>query len=312
MDKRYGRQHTKEQQRKRELQRAKQKKEENIIVIICSLFLTICILVIWSILNNIWGAIVPVKAKVNVISVDTYKFFPEEYEEYMELPFMKEPYLIRYKEYDVNNEDLDVIDIVTHVNMGIDVPFFTREAITVTNTDDPLLVINKVFKLPDNYEPSDLVIVDDYRNQTMRAEAAQAFNDMQVECEVQGFDILAYSGYRNTELQEVIYNNMIDVYGVEYTNQYVSKPGHSEHTTGLAVDVSINGGDYNRLHESEHYDKFSNVLSDFGFIIRYPEGKEHLTGYSYESWHIRYVGVEVAKEIESSGLTLDEYVARLY
>lgn len=288
--------------------RKKQKKAENILIVICSIILSVVISLTWNLVRFTIGMIFPVEAKYpNVQQL----MLPEEYGKYFEIPYMKPEYFERYLNYEGANPSMPLENIVTYCNMGIDVEYFTREAIVVNDTDSIDIVINKVFKLPDNYEPDDLVIVDDYRSQTMREEAALAFQDLKTACKEVGFDLLAYSGYRSTELQTTIYNNMINNMGEEHTDQYVSKPGHSEHTTGLAVDVSINGTDYNITHESEHYDEFLKLISDYGFIIRYPEGKQELTGYSYESWHIRYVGVDIAKEIEETGLTLDEYVARL-
>lgn len=303
---------SRKQLRQREERRKQKQREENILILICSIILAIIISIVWNMLTFTAGVFFPPKAKMIEKNVAQYIMLPEAYGKYFDLPYMKTEYFDRYLDYEKQNPDYSLEDIVTHCNMGIDVEFFARDAITVNDTNTLELVINKVYKLPDTYKPSDLMIVDDYRDQTMREEAALAFQDMKEECENLGFDLLAYSGYRSTDLQTSIYNNMVSSRGEEYTNQFVSKPGHSEHTTGLAMDISLNGLEYTKSEESEYYQEFLALISDFGFIIRYPEGKEHLTGYGYESWHLRYVGVEIAKEIESSGLTLDEYVARLY
>lgn len=230
--------------------------------------------------------------------------------EFSSLSYYHKDKLDRYTTYKNNNPTLSIEDIVTHVNMGIDTPFYSTDPITVKDADDLTVIINKVYKLPDNWAPSDLEEIGDYKGQSMRKEARNAFKDLTTACKEQGFDIFGHSGYRSTEFQQRIYKNMIDTYGQEYTDKYVSRPGQSEHTTGLSVDVSINGMPYEDIESSPHYSWFKEQLSNYGFIIRYPKDKEALTGYHYESWHIRYLGKELAKKVEKSGLTYDEYVAR--
>lgn len=273
--------------------------------------LLIVLILIINIVKIISAVFFPPTANVFPIGIQSIMMLPEEYSMFMDIPYFKSEFYAEYVTYMESNSNLSVEDVITHVNMGIHVPFYTEEARAVENTDDILLIANKVYQLPEGYEPEDLVIVDDYRSQTMRSEAAESFQEMKLACKELGFDILGYSGYRDEEYQELIYNNMVNEYGQEHTDEYVSRVGHSEHQTGLAIDISINGGNYNDAHLSEYYDEFLAVLPEYGFIIRYPEGKEELTGYGYESWHLRYVGVEVAKEITTSDLTLDEYVARL-
>ena len=84
----------------------------------------------------------------------------------------------------------------------------------------------------------------------------------------------------------------------------------SEICSALAVDVTINDENFNEIENSEHYDWLLKHIADYGFILRYPEDKVDVTGYQYESWHLRYVGKDIAKEIVKQGLTLDEYIAR--
>lgn len=230
--------------------------------------------------------------------------------EFSSLAYYHQDKLERYTTYKNSNPSLSIEDIVTHVNMGIDVPFYSTDPIAVKDGDDLTVLINKVYKLPDGWAPSDLKEIGDYKGQSMRKEACDAFKEFAAACKKQGFDIFGHSGYRSTEFQKKIYNNMIDTYGQEYTDKYVSRPGQSEHTTGLSVDVSIDGMPYEDIESSSHYAWFKEQLSNYGFILRYPKDKEALTGYNYESWHIRYLGKELAKKVEKSGLTYDEYVAR--
>ena len=111
------------------------------------------------------------------------------------------------------------------------------------------------------------------------------------------------SGYRSYYTQQYLYNSYVSTYGRESADTFSARPGHSEHQTGLAFDVGSIDDYYGDtpagiwLKENAHY---------YGFIIRYPKGKEHITGYKYEPWHIRYLGVDIATDIYNKGVTLEE------
>ena len=113
------------------------------------------------------------------------------------------------------------------------------------------------------------------------------------------------SGFRSYWDQNYIYNNSVKNYGVEQTDTFSARPGHSEHQTGLAFDIGAIDDDMGEwpsgiwLAENAHR---------YGFIIRYPKGKQHITGYKYGPWHVRYLGVNVATKVYNSGLTLEEYL----
>ena len=102
-------------------------------------------------------------------------------------------------------------------------------------------------------------------------------------------------------------------HGEAYTERYVAKPGYSEHQTGLALDVTLYDACGNEVQDDDYeaYGKLYPHLHEFGFILRYPAGKEGVTGYSFEPWHIRYVGEKAAREIYENGWTLEEYVSRI-
>lgn len=231
--------------------------------------------------------------------------------EFSHLTYYNDDFIDRYYTYKENNPTLSIEDIVTHVNMYIDYPFYTIDPFIIEDTSDyTTLLVNKVYSLAADYVPENLVTVDSMYSKQLVDYAAEAFLEMADHCQEQGFNIYLQSGYRSYDYQSNIYSNMITVYGEEYTNQYSAKPGHSEHQLGLAADISINGIHFDYTGDNEFYDYLYSIFTDYGFILRYPEGCEHLTGYSYESWHVRYVGVEQAKKVESSGLTFDEYMAR--
>ena len=123
------------------------------------------------------------------------------------------------------------------------------------------------------------------------------------------------SCYRSVAEQQEVWDSFMEEYGEEYTRTYVAVPGYSEHHTGLALDLFlVIDGEQVYLNEDmvEHTDVWAKIhakLADFGFILRYLEGKEDITGYGYEPWHIRYVdSPEVAHEIMDAGVTLEEYL----
>ena len=195
-------------------------------------------------------------------------------------------------------EDLTVYDILTAVNLA-------------ENN-------NKYYQLDETYEPSDLVEINtnagtygsSYSKHTARKVIYDDFQALKQACINKGFELYVTSGYRSTAWQKEIYNHMVETYSVERADETCSRPGHSEHTTGLGLDIALDQYKYEEVENHPQYQWFLSQLSNYGFILRYPKDKENLTGYSYEAWHIRYVGKELAQKIEKSGLTFDEYYAR--
>ncbi|MCJ7690285.1 MAG: M15 family metallopeptidase, partial [Clostridiaceae bacterium] len=122
--------------------------------------------------------------------------------------------------------------------------------------------------------------------------------------------LLGVSGYRDYSYQEKLYNDKVNRSGKEEADKYVAQAGESEHQTGLAMDVLAE--EYTTLDEgfknTKAYKWIIENCYKYGFILRYPEGKEQITGYAYEPWHIRYVGDKVAMEIARKGITLEEYL----
>lgn len=169
------------------------------------------------------------------------------------------------------------------------------------------VVVNKKHKLPADYVPAGLTAID---NGSLRLAAAQAYKAFVKDAALKGFSIYNASAYRSYATQASLYNNYVAVDGVALADTYSARPGHSEHQTGLTVDVGEKSSGclfltcfgYTRVGKW-----IAANAADYGFIVRYPEGKESVTGYQYEPWHLRYVGVSAAKSIVKSGLTMDEY-----
>ena len=189
----------------------------------------------------------------------------------------------------------------------------------VENPQDILVLVNKEYNLPADYIPPDLVQPDipfsfseDLPKKKMRAEAARALEELFRQAAAEGIELAGVSGYRSYQRQEAIFNYRARERGEEVANRTSARPGQSEHQTGLAMDVSSASVGYALIEDFGNTKEglwLAENAPRFGFIIRYPKGKEHLTGYSYEPWHIRYVGVEAAQEIAARGLILEEYLA---
>lgn len=179
------------------------------------------------------------------------------------------------------------------------------------------VLVNKDHKLSEDYVPDNLVtpnvpFAPGSFHKTMRKEAADALEKMFDAASADGISLFAVSGYRSYGIQEIIFNSNVGVKGsVEAANMYSARPGESEHQTGLAMDVTSKSVGYKLIIEFENTAEgkwLSENAHKYGFIVRYLPGKEHITGYAYEPWHIRYLGVELAQAVYESGLTYEEYL----
>ena len=156
-----------------------------------------------------------------------------------------------------------------------------------------ILIANKTYSLPADYAPG----VD--------ATAEAAFNEMAQAAAAEGLNIYISSSFRSYEYQDRIYNNYVARDGQAAADTYSARPGHSEHQTGLAFDLNTIDDSFAATPEAAWVAKHAH---EYGFIIRYPADKESITGYKYEPWHIRYLGVETATDVYESGLCLEEYL----
>ena len=188
----------------------------------------------------------------------------------------------------------------------------------IIQPDDYLVLVNKDRFLPNGYEPKDLVppkvnfvFEEDLPKRYLRKEAAHALEELFEASLQDGIELYASSGYRSYTRQEEIFKAKLEKDGMEEAKKLVAYPGQSEHQTGLAMDLTSRDISF-KLEESFEATKEGKWLRDkahnFGFIIRYPKDKVEITKYSYEPWHIRYVGKEAAQEIYLNKLTLEEYL----
>ena len=210
----------------------------------------------------------------------------------------------RYIAYKKKHSDYSDDKIITYVNIGLDNSFYTN--MTDTDMSDGYLIIcNKYHKLKNNYVP-DLVSLDGYGGGQMERVAAKHFKEMVNAAKKDGISIYNISGYRSYNTQKNLYNSYVNRDGKAKADTYSARAGTSEHQTGLATDVNSISTSFENTGAFKWLNKHA---YEYGFILRYPKGKEHITGYMYEPWHYRYVGTEVAKIIYEKNITYEEYYA---
>lgn len=183
-----------------------------------------------------------------------------------------------------------------------------------------ILLVNRNNRLEEDYVPQSLRVPNvrfisyaDSRVKKMDASAAAALETLFDAAREDDVTLLAVSGYRDYSYQERLYNNKVSAAGQKEADKYVAQPGASEHQTGLAMDVLSD--EYSSLDEgfeqTQAYKWIKNNCHKYGFIIRYTKGKENITGYNYEAWHLRYVGISEATEISQKNITLEEYLDKV-
>ncbi len=191
----------------------------------------------------------------------------------------------------------------------------------VSYPDHLVVIANKEYRLPRDYVPQNLVIPDvdftfeEYHpKKLMRSDAAKNLEELFKQAERDGIELYAISGYRSYDTQEYIFTSKVMDRGVYVANMTSAKPGESEHQTGLAMDVTSPSANFaltQYFGETREGRWLKVNAPKYGFIIRYPQGKESITGYSYEPWHIRYVGESAARFIMAEKMTLEEYMGNL-
>lgn len=222
---------------------------------------------------------------------------------------------------------LMMIGIVTMISAGAEavslnedsVPVFYQDIIQVENPDSLSVLVNKNYSLPEDYEPDDLVFLEvplynnDKNNEAnyLRKEAADALKELFTAAQKESYELIARSGYRSYATQASLYEQYVEQDGVEAADTYSARPGHSEHQTGLTIDItsdSVHGGLTESFGETEEGKWIAENAYRFGFVVRYPQDRTAETGYQYEPWHLRYVGVQAATEIYQDQLILEDYV----
>lgn len=190
-----------------------------------------------------------------------------------------------------DNPDVSA-EVKVTVNKKVNVSTDVTENTECTYIDG-ILIANKTYPLPQSYAPG------------WDAEASDALHVMFAAARNDGISLFVKSGYRSYIDQKIIYNGYVARDGKAAADTYSARPGHSEHQTGLAFDINSTADSFAGTPEAKWLAENS---YKYGFVVRYPKGKEHTTGYKYEPWHVRYLGVEKSTAVFESGLCLEEYL----
>ena len=258
------------------------------------------------------------------IDVITSNKYDKNIINYISLDYFKEENLDRYIKYDfidtksvydttILKEKYNYEDTVTFVNAYLDKDYYSNDIPLSKDKASKLdVIVNKYYKLDKDYEPEDLTIINSKfasGTQKLRKEAADKFEEMASDMLKENLKIYAGSTYRSYSYQEGLYNRYVKKDGFKEAETYSARAGYSEHQLGLAVDI-VNGK-WNYLSEGDkEYTWLINNSYKYGFILRYPHESEYITGYVFEDWHFRYLGIDLATKVHESKLTYDEYIAR--
>lgn len=218
-----------------------------------------------------------------------------------------------YLDYYQEHKELDTKEIVAIINTHNNYKKYDYDLDTDLSKDD-LLIVNKFYHLSADYQPDDLVVVNNKyyygTNHKLRKKAYEAFIDMWNAANNENIYLIMNSSYRTYESQVKVYDEYKNTKGTSYADKIAARPGYSEHQTGLALDIfSKDNTTTSNFKGSAAHIWLQENSYRFGFIERYQEGKEDITGFAAEAWHYRYVGVEAATFIYNNNITFEEYYA---
>ena len=259
------------------------------------------------------------KIIVNKLNNDNELYFVNNEKNDYIVDIIKEKYfleknLYEYIEYKSKNKKKSYSDVIAIVNVRANKDWYDNKVVRETDlSKGNLILVNKFNYLNNSFIPNEIVDVDinyAYQNNKASKEVNDAYVLMAKDAKKDNIILLVNSSYRTYERQEEIYKEFYYSKGISYADKYAARAGYSEHQTGLALDIFTSGrSTTSDFDQSEAFKWLTNNAHKYGFILRYPKDKEYLTGYSYESWHYRYLGVDTATKVYNSGLTYDEYYA---
>lgn len=250
----------------------------------------------------------------DVLNAVNLRMSLNEYYDYKNNIFKDDKYYLDFnkKRYEENypkfkNQAQPIRKTIEFVNTKADLKPY-EDVFEADLSKGNLVLVNKYYYLPDDYIPDDLVEFKQGMGRGyIRKEAFDAFEKMHLEALKSGYQLISVSPFRAFSSQYFLYNSYAASDGKQNADRYSARAGFSEHQTGLVIDISIPGYSIEAFGNTEAYKWMSKYAADYGFIERYPLNKEDVTGYIYEPWHYRYVGVEVAKKIKQQQITFDEY-----
>ena len=218
--------------------------------------------------------------------------------------------LDNYLTYSEKNPETSLSEVVSLVNVHRDRDYYDNMEETDTTKGNTMLV-NKYNALSKDYEVENLTSISKTYsygdNKKLNKEAYDAFINLAEDAKKEGYTILIVSSYRTYKDQEDVWKDYKASFGTKKADAYAARAGSSEHETGLAIDVADYYDKNDKFEDTESFQWMQTNAHKYGYILRYPKGKENITGYSYEAWHYRYVGIDTATKVYNEGITYDEY-----
>lgn len=236
----------------------------------------------------------------------------------LNIKFIRQKYFItnnldRYIKYYNNHKDDKISHIVSIVNVCADEDYYDKDTVKKTDVSKKeLMLVNKFNYLDENYAPDDIVKVSmqfAYGDNEIKKEVYEKFRSMYNDAKKEGLYLIITSSYRDYNFQKELWDSYANQKGDEWADSVSARAGYSEHQTGYTLDIVTYKANMSSFEKTDEFKWLQDNAYKYGFILRYPKDKEDITGYSYESWHYRYVGKDVATKIKKLGITFDEYYA---
>ena len=236
----------------------------------------------------------------------------------LNIKFIRQKYFItnnlnRYIKYYNNHKDDKISHIVSFVNVCADEDYYDKDTVKKTDiSKKELMLVNKFNYLDENYAPDDIVKVSmqfAYGDNEIKKEVYEKFRSMYNDAKKEGLYLIITSSYRDYNFQKELWDSYANQKGDEWADSVSARAGYSEHQTGYTLDIVTYNANMSSFEKTDEFKWLQDNAYKYGFILRYPKDKEDITGYSYESWHYRYVGKDVATKIKKLGITFDEYYA---
>lgn len=236
----------------------------------------------------------------------------------LNIKFIRQKYFItnnldRYIKYYNNHKDDKISHIVSIVNVCADEDYYDKDTIKKTDVSKKeLMLVNKFNYLDESYAPDDIVKVSmqfAYGDNEIKKEVYEKFRSMYNDAKKEGLYLIITSSYRDYNFQKELWDSYANQKGDEWADSVSARAGYSEHQTGYTLDIVTYNANMSSFEKTDEFKWLQDNAYKYGFILRYPKNKEDITGYSYESWHYRYVGKDVATKIKKLGITFDEYYA---
>lgn len=216
-----------------------------------------------------------------------------------------------YVDYYTDDSDQTLSHVVAMINVGANNDYYEDVKKTDTSKGD-LILVNKYYQLDKDFVPEDITDISlkyCYGDNEITNKVYQKFISMYNAAKKEDLSLIITSAYRDYDFQDQLWNQYAKSQGEEWADSVSARAGHSEHQTGLTLDIVTYKVNMNDFENTDEFKWLQKNAHKYGFILRYPKGKEDITGYDYEAWHYRYVGVDVATKIHDLGITFDEYYA---